>query len=85
MKMPTNTTLHFCVLKTFFLYFFYIFDRSFFIYIYYRKDQLNVKNSGIEKIKKLRLQRDSNPQPMWFEATEHLRNMMRKENCRKHL
>jgi len=46
---------------------------------------LNVKNSGIEKIKKLRLQRDSNPQPMWFEATEHLRNMMRKENCRKRL
>jgi len=25
----------------------------------------------------------SNPRPLGFEATEHLRDMMRKESCRK--
>ena len=38
--------------------------------------RLNFKNS---------LQWDSNPQTLGFEATEHLRNRMRKENCRTRL
>jgi len=37
------------------------------------------------KYKKLRFQWDSNQQALGFEATEHLRNRMRKENCRKRL
>ena len=42
---------------------------------------LNFENSEFKK-KKLRLQWDSNPQSLGFEATEHLRNGMRKEKCR---
>jgi len=38
--------------------------------------QLNFKNSEI-KIKWLRLQLDSNPHSLGFEATEHLHNRMR--------
>ena len=39
------------------------------------------KNREIRKIKSFWW--DSNPQPLGFEATEHLRNRMPKENCRK--
>jgi len=41
--------------------------------------QLIIKNMEIKK-KLLRLRWDSNPQSLSFEATEHMRNRMRKEN-----
>jgi len=43
------------------------------------------KNKNIKRIKKLCPRWDSNPQSLGFEATEHLRNRMRKENCRLQL
>ena len=41
--------------------------------------QLIIKNMEIKK-KLLRLRWDSNPQSLGLEATEHMRNRMRKEN-----
>ena len=46
--------------------------------------QLIYKNREI-KNKKIILRLDSNPQTLGFEATEHMRNRMRKENCRKRI
>ena len=42
--------------------------------------QLIIKNSESKKVKSLRF--DSNPQSLGFEATEHLCNRTRIENCR---
>ena len=52
---------------------------------YFIMFQLNFKNSEINKIKSYASSWDSNPQSLEFEATEHLRNRMRNENCQKRL
>jgi len=53
--------------------------------IFFNKQWSKNNNSEIEKIKRLCLQWDSNPQYLGYESTEHLRNRMRKENCRKRI
>ena len=47
--------------------------------------QLIFKNREIKKIKKLSLRWDSSTQSLGFDTTDHLRNRMQKENCRKRL
>ena len=56
-----------------------------FISLFLTTFQLIFKNREIKKINKLSIRWDSRPKSLSFEATEHLRNRMRKENWRTRL